>query len=121
MEIINGNNAFARTAITSAVIPDGVTLIAGSTFSECQSLVYVVIPTSVERIEAYAFYCDYAFKTVFYKGTEEQWNSVDIVDGEYSWLSNGSLADATIRFYSESEPTETGNYWHYVNGVPTEW
>jgi hypothetical protein len=24
-------------------------------------------------------------------------------------------------YYSETEPTEVGNYWHYVNGEPTIW
>jgi hypothetical protein len=24
-------------------------------------------------------------------------------------------------YYSETEPTDTGNYWHYVDGVVTEW
>jgi hypothetical protein len=23
--------------------------------------------------------------------------------------------------YSETKPTQTGNYWHYVDGVPTEY
>ena len=24
-------------------------------------------------------------------------------------------------YYSETEPTTVGNYWHYVNGEPTVW
>ena len=24
-------------------------------------------------------------------------------------------------FYSEEEPITSGNYWHYVNGLPTPW
>ena len=23
--------------------------------------------------------------------------------------------------YSETEPTEDGNYWHYVDGIPVIW
>ncbi len=28
---------------------------------------------------------------------------------------------ATNYFYSETKPTNTGNYWHYVDGVATKW
>lgn len=34
---------------------------------------------------------------------------------------NNSLTSATKYFYSETEPTDDGNYWRYVDGVPTVW
>lgn len=34
---------------------------------------------------------------------------------------NNVLNAATKYFYSESEPTEEGNFWHYVDGEPTIW
>ena len=34
---------------------------------------------------------------------------------------NFNINDYNIYLYSENEPSETGKYWHYVNGVPTIW
>ena len=28
---------------------------------------------------------------------------------------------ATIYYYSETQPTTEGNYWRYVDGIPTAW
>ena len=32
-----------------------------------------------------------------------------------------NACDATIYFYQETMPEESGKYWHYKNGVPTAW
>lgn len=32
-----------------------------------------------------------------------------------------NACDATIYFYQEEMPEESGKYWHYKNGVPTAW
>ena len=46
-------------------------------------------------------------------GTENEWNdSIGYV--------NFGIDDATL-YYSETEPTTTGNYWHYVNGEIVVW
>ena len=34
--------------------------------------------------------------------------------------ANSPLKKST-KFYSEEKPTEDGNFWHYVDGVITEW
>ena len=60
--------------------------------------------------------------------TEEQWKKVKVenpfgqsdatvVIGPVDCYGN----TATHYFYSETEPTGEGNYWHYVDGVPTPW
>lgn len=56
-----------------------------------------------------------SLKTVYYNGTKEDWNKIAID------LYNTNLTNATRYYYSETEPTTDGNYWHYVNGVPTVW
>ena len=50
-----GEFAFARSALTSIEIPEGVTTISYGAFYHCDSLNDVSIPTSVTRIEPYAF------------------------------------------------------------------
>ncbi|MBO4323293.1 MAG: hypothetical protein J5836_01380, partial [Clostridia bacterium] len=65
-----------------------------------------------------AFYGCSGLTKVYYKGMAEEWDNISINnEGDY----NNYLINATRYYYSEEEPTESGNYWHYVDGVPTEW
>ena len=36
-------------------------------------------------------------------------------------LFNLNLTNATWCYYSETPPKYAGDYWHYVDGVPTKW
>ncbi len=94
-------------------IPDSVNLIVGNAFSKA-ALESIVLPQNI-RINSAAFVLC-TLKEVYYCGTEEQWGNNDISKGD-----NGGLFSATRYYYSETEPTEQGNYWHYVDGVPTKW
>lgn len=51
-----GNSAFQNSGITSVNIPNSVTFICGSAFSECKSLTSLNIPESVTLIGDNAFY-----------------------------------------------------------------
>lgn len=64
-------------------------------------------------------------KTVFYKGSAEQWSKISI-DSRY----NDNLTNAIRYYYSETEPALNaegtaydGNYWHYdTDGItPVIW
>lgn len=79
------------------------------------NLTSVTIPDSVTSIGYSAFDCDNLAK-VYYKGTAIEWNNITI--GSY----NTHLTNATRYYYSESNPTTSGNYWHYdENGDVVEW
>ena len=102
--------------LTSVVIPDGVTSIGCCAFSGCSSLTSVVIPDGLTSIGEYAFVNCSSLTSVYYKGGVDDWNNIYI-----SW-ENESLTDATLYYYSESQPTERGNYWHYdENGEVIVW
>ena len=75
----------------------------------------IVIPNSVTTIGNYAFAGCSSLKTVYYSGTAEDWNAISIGS------SNTELNNATVYYYSEAKPTTSGNYWRYVNDVPTAW
>ena len=111
-----GDRAFMNcSSLTSVVIPDSVTTIGSSAFDSCSSLTSIVIPDSVTSIAYGAFFfCD-SLTELYYKGTESDWEKVSI--GDY----NTELTNATRYYYSETEPTVSGNYWHYVDGVVTKW
>ena len=131
-----GNSAFdGCSELTSITIPNSVTSIGEWAFSYCSKLTSVTIPDSVESIGRYAFggcygltsvtignsvtsIGDYAFSgctgltSVYYTGTQSEWNKI----------SSADIGNATCYFYSEEQPTDEGNYWHYdENGNIVKW
>ena len=81
--------------LTSIVIPNSVTSIGWGVFSDCYSLTSITIPDGVTSIGMSAFsHCD-SLTTVYYAGTEEQWNEISI--GEY----NEELTEVKILFKGE--------------------
>ena len=110
-----GNLYLNSELVTELVIPDNVTSISNYTFNDCQSLTRVVIGDSVISIGDYAFddcksltsvvisdsvttIGNRAFSgcieltDVYYTGTEEEWESVNIGSG------NGYLTNSTIHY-----------------------
>ena len=75
----------------------------------------MVLPKSVTVIEESAIYSSLGYFTLYYTGTPEDWQGVSVASGNYS--VNGS----TIRYYSETEPTDSRKYWHYVDGEIVIW
>lgn len=73
----------------------------------------VVVPRSVELIMSRAISGENVSVEIFYEGTREEW--FDIIRGTKYYNSSREY------FYSETRPTTSGNYWHYVNGTATPW
>lgn len=61
-------------------------------------------------------YCNNLGK-VYYKGTKSDWSKISVEN------KNTKLTAATRYYYSETKPTDQGNYWHYdTDGVtPVIW
>lgn len=101
--------------LTSINIPDGVTNIGYETFSNCRGLKTVIIYKSVTRIGGWAFSGSNNITDVYYTGSEEDWNKIDISN------SNSTLLDATIHFnYDPDAPisiTEGDVNFEFVNGA----
>ena len=105
------------SANLSAIITHGHTeVIASGAFSNYSALSRVVIGDSITSIGDNAFYNCNLLTSVYYLGAESDWDNIDI-----STLGNNKLAEATRYYYTEIQPTEEGNYWHYVNGESTVW
>lgn len=112
LEVI-GNYAFSYAAIETIVIPEGVKTLNDRVFYYCEALKSVVLPKSLESIGTYVFNnCD-SLEAIYYCGAS--WANVEV------GTSNTSLDEATVYVYSETAPGTAGDYWHYVNGVPTPW
>ena len=90
------SNAFSGcTALTHVSIRGPVTIIPQNMFYGCTALEEVVIPASVQRINSGAFDKCNALKDIFYEGTEEMWNQIEIVAYKNEVLFSD---DVTVHF-----------------------
>ena len=113
-----GDYAFSYCHSLARVdIPDSVTYIGGSAFHDCDRLASIVIGKSVTTIDNFAFYSCDSLKDVYYVGSEEQWKKISI-----DFYCNWDPTNTTCYYYSETEPTEDGNFWHWgENGEVVVW
>lgn len=102
--------------LASIVIPNGVTSIGEGAFAYCNSLTSVIIPEGVTSIGDMAFAECNTLEAVYYRGTATQWQAVTIGSDPF-------VSTTTVYCYSETPPTDTGNYWHFdTDGVtPVKW
>lgn len=114
-----GYSAFRRCkSLTEIVLPDGIEYIGNYAFEECTSLTEIVIPAAVKELGIEVFIRCENLTSVYYEGTSQQWNALVAVNG----ATDGMSSSTTVYFYSETEPTESGNYWHFDgNGKPLKW
>ena len=106
------------TGLTSVTIPDGVTSIGYEAFRGCTGLTSITIPDSVTSIESDAFEDCRSLQTVYYGGTQSQWNNISIGSNN-SYLTSATRivgSDGTTRTYTfvtncdETIPSQTVTY-----------
>lgn len=118
------------------VLPDTVTVINNYAFALCSQMTSIALPYSLTKMGTYAFaFCSsleyivmdinpalYIFQYAFI-GCDSL-STVYRVNRNTMQVENEGnelLFAATFSYYSEEEPVEEGNYWRYVDGVPTVW
>ncbi len=70
-------------SLTNVTIPDSVTNIGDSAFGSCDSLTSITIPDSVTSIGDYAFFNCYNLTNVYYKGSLENKENINIASDNY--------------------------------------
>ena len=116
-------------SINTIYIPNSIKVV-DFYFQGLNGLELLIIESDVEHLIIRGDYdgcervTENCFK-VYHCHTEAQWENVEV---EYTFDRNAFIRQAdcygdtaTHYFYSETEPTGEGNYWHYVDGVPTPW
>ena len=93
--------------LESVVISEGITYIGDQSFWMCASLEFVVLPKSLTEVGMYPFdSCN-----IYYNGSEEDLQNVE----------NYTCLGGKLYYYSADEPVEEGNWWRYLEDVPTPW
>ncbi len=87
----------------------------------CASNSELLLPKSYKdkqySIYKYAFNNCSFLKTIYYQGSMKEWEAMSIDLEE-----NKDLIYAVRYYYSETKPTESGNFWHYgKDGEIAEW
>ena len=83
------------SSVKSITIREGVKTIDKDAFQGCSSTTRLTLPASVTKINMLAFYGLDGLRDVYYGGSEEQWNAIDI-----NSAGNGPLKEATIHYNS---------------------
>jgi hypothetical protein len=76
------------------VIPDGVTTLESESFTGCVRLANISIPDTVTLIGEYSFFDNMSLAHVYYYGTEEQWNEIEVYE------CNDELLEARIHYHT---------------------
>ena len=105
---------YGCASLTSIEIPNSVTTIGNSAFHDCTSLTSVIIPKEVTFIGGFAFHDCSPLLALYYKGSQSEWNQISSDSSEKD-------PESMIYYYSESQPNEEGNFWHYVDGEIVVW
>jgi len=126
---------YGCTKLMSLELGEGLESVEYMAFGGCTGLERLILPSTLKRIEENAFeYCgglktitlrsgletvgDSAFlecaglKAIYFYGDEASFDAIEIAEGNGG---NDALAEASLFFYSESEPLDgaENKYWHY--------
>jgi len=103
--------------LQNVTVGGGVQSIGQQAFYQCASLESVVIDRSVTTIGAQAFAQCSSLVSVYYTGVAAEWNLIKMPE-----KNNTFPKAATVYYYSETQPTRAGNWWHYdENGAIAIW
>ena len=101
------------------IFPEGMESISPIMFENCSNLRWIVLPSTLTSIYYSTFNgCD-DVRYIFYSGTREEYENIEIK--KYSSNDVITWSEDVIYYYSETIPTDEGNYWHFINGVPVIW
>ena len=115
----------AGVGLNTIIITGNVKIIGTGAFQGCYNLQTLVIPKSVTKIGSQILSVG-VIKHVFYCGTASDWRQIPNVtasnnQGLFEVNTSGLHFPDPKYYYSETQPSESGNFWHYVDGVPTPW
>ena len=103
-------------ATTEVAIPsDGSVTSIGEGAFNGRGISYIIIPKAITKIGSYALANMRLLENIYYAGSESEFDNMTIEE------LNLNLKAENTYFYSESQPSGEGNFWHYIGGKPAVW
>ena len=133
VEIIGKYSFDECVSLSSITIPEGVKKIDDYAFSDCKNLTSVSLSNTVENIGIEAFSWTKVRSIIIPTSIKYIWNNAFDYNMDFYYLGNEIEKNCIHNFcvggqrvwyyYSETKPTEKGNYWHYDsdNKTPVKW
>lgn len=110
------NEAFG---VKSIVIKGDVTEIMTQGIAFCWNLEELVVPKSLVKLGESVFYSTSNISAIYYAGTPEDWNRIQVASAENGGANNAIFNSAPRYYYSEIRQS---GYWHYdKDGLPELW
>jgi len=95
--------------LETVVINNNVQTIEKQAFRECVALNTIVLGSGVITISENAFMECGGLQTIYYNGTQEQFETIQIAEG------NGCFTNAKVYYFASIKPEVEGDYWYYDN------
>ncbi len=102
VNIISDYAFYRANHVERVILPESVTTLYPYSFSGCEKLNEIVIPKSLKNIQNYTFNGINSILTVYYAGTEEEWNKISIGASGNEGLLNSNII---YNYVPEPEPT----------------
>ena len=114
-----GEGSFSGcNALTVITLPNSVTSIDNGAFSGCSSLSSITIPKDVTFIGVRAFYGCSSLENVYYAGTKQKWNAIDIENGNDMLLNAViyplTISSGNINGISDIDATDMACLYEYL-------
>ena len=95
---VSGNAFENCTSLENVIIGNGVSTIGNYAFYNCTSLTSMTIGNGVTTIDSYAFYNCTSLRSIKYRGTEDEWNTIS---KESDWDYNTGGYTITYNYTGE--------------------
>ncbi|MDE5566038.1 MAG: leucine-rich repeat domain-containing protein, partial [Anaeroplasmataceae bacterium] len=102
--------AFYGSNLVSIEIGNGINIYGYNVFYKCDNLEFLILSNQIKVFQLSQIKsCSKC--NIYLNGTSMP----------QEWEKDDDTIIAKVYYYYKTQPTEKGNYWHYVNSVPTKW